>query len=101
MSASLAHIFAVFNSRTKSAQALFSISLTPFVEAWAGVEPAHGGFANRSVNHFTTRPFDTLIYHTNLLYVNRSTSVQRKLILLSSTCCPDGEIGIRAGLKIL
>ena len=24
-------------------------------ESWAGVEPAHVGFANRSVNHFATR----------------------------------------------
>ncbi|KKW29503.1 MAG: hypothetical protein UY72_C0042G0001, partial [Candidatus Uhrbacteria bacterium GW2011_GWD2_52_7] len=26
------------------------------MEAVAGVEPAHSGFADRRVNHFTTRP---------------------------------------------
>ena len=33
-------------------------------EAQAGVEPAHGGFANRSVNHFTTGPY--LLYGITL-----------------------------------
>lgn len=92
--------FKIVGNSFESTQRFFSKSctqqglcITSFLESWAGVEPAHVGFANRSVNHFATRTDQVLLYHSYIATPNYA-------FMLSSFHCRGGGVGRHEGLKL-